>query len=180
MSYYFNRLSSALTESTVWTEPYSTRVMWISMLATADQYGRVFGAVPGLARRANVTLREAETALATFLAPDPYSRTTDFEGRRIEVIDGGWRLLNHGKYRGMKDHVHVKAQAAERQRRRRAKQDVTQKRDTSVTVTTSRSSNASASVAETCDQLPGFAPEADLPRDLDQWFGSGEVAADGK
>jgi hypothetical protein len=40
-----------------------------------------------------------EKALNKFLAPDKYSRTPDFEGRRIEKIEGGWRLLNHGKYR---------------------------------------------------------------------------------
>jgi hypothetical protein len=48
-------------------------------------------------------LEECEHALGTFLAPDPYSRTRDHEGRRIEQIDGGWRLLNHAKYRDMQD-----------------------------------------------------------------------------
>jgi hypothetical protein len=42
-------------------------------------------------------------AITTFLSPDPDSRTPEHEGRRIEVIDGGWRLLNHEKYRAIRD-----------------------------------------------------------------------------
>ena len=95
----FTKLFSTLTTSTIWSEPLATRVVWITMLAVADRNGEVQAAIPGLARLANVSVQECETALQTFLSPDPYSRTTDNEGRRIEVIDGGWRLLNHAKYR---------------------------------------------------------------------------------
>ncbi len=72
------------------------------MLAMADQYGRVMGSVPGLANRARVPLDDARAAIRAFLDPDPDSRTKDFEGRRIEEIDGGWRLLNHAKYRELR------------------------------------------------------------------------------
>lgn len=68
-------------------------------MALADANGEVHASIPGLARAANVTLRKAEDALATFLAPDSYSRTKDNEGRRLEVIEGGWRLLNYDHYR---------------------------------------------------------------------------------
>lgn len=73
------------------------------MLAMADRNGRVWASIPGLANRARVSLQEVESALAKFLSPDKYSRTNDHEGRRIEVIDGGWRLLNHEKYRSIRD-----------------------------------------------------------------------------
>jgi hypothetical protein len=68
------------------------------MLSQADANGRVYGSVPGLARIANISLDECEVALARFQAPDQYSRTQDFEGRRIRLIDGGWELINHAKY----------------------------------------------------------------------------------
>ena len=64
------------------------------MLAMADSKGRVWASIPGLANRARVTVAQVENALATFKAPDQYSRTPDNEGRRVEDIDGGWRLLN--------------------------------------------------------------------------------------
>jgi hypothetical protein len=39
------------------------------------------------------------TALQKFLGPDPYSRTSEHEGRRIEKVEGGSGLLNAEKYR---------------------------------------------------------------------------------
>lgn len=98
MSDTYTKLFSSITASTVWGEPYATRIVWVAMLAMADARGEVYGSVPGLARHANVTTDEARAALASFCAPDPDSRTDDNEGRRIEDIDGGWRLLNHAKY----------------------------------------------------------------------------------
>lgn len=103
MGVTFTKLFSSITESTVWCEPAGTRLTWITMLAMADRNGRVFGSVPGLANRARVSVDEARTAIQSFLSPDPDSRTKDHEGRRIEVIDGGWRLLNHAKYRALRD-----------------------------------------------------------------------------
>jgi hypothetical protein len=88
MSVTFTKLFSSITESTVWCEKDRTRLLWITMLAMADRHGRVWGSIPGL---------------ATFLSPDRYSRTPDHDGRRIEPIDGGWRLLNHSKYRDLRD-----------------------------------------------------------------------------
>ena len=99
----FTKLFSSITESTVWMESNETRLVWITMLAMADKHGRVFGSVPGLAHRARVPVESADIALATFMEPDPRSRTKEHEGRRIEEIDGGWRLLNHGKYRAIRD-----------------------------------------------------------------------------
>ena len=78
------------------------------MLAMSDAHGRVWGSVPGLANRARVPVEDVRTALTTFLAPDADSRTPAFEGRRIEVIDGGWRLLNHEKYRQIRDDESIK------------------------------------------------------------------------
>jgi hypothetical protein len=99
----FTKLSSGILASTVWQEPNSTRIVWITMLALADRNGYVAASIPGLAHLARVTLQEVEAALATFSGPDPYSRTPENEGRRIESVTGGWRLLNHGLYRARRD-----------------------------------------------------------------------------
>jgi hypothetical protein len=103
MSRTFTKLFSSITESTVWCEPDRTRLVWICMLSMADRLGRVWASVPGLANRARVPVDDVRIAIETFLSPDPDSRTPDYEGRRIEVIDGGWRLLNHEKYRNIRD-----------------------------------------------------------------------------
>jgi len=103
MSLSFTKLFSSITESTIWVEPDHVRIMWITMLAMADRRGRIWASVPGLANRARVTVEHCEEALARLSQPDKYSRTPDNDGRRIEPIDGGWRLLNYDKYREMRD-----------------------------------------------------------------------------
>lgn len=95
----FVKLSGAIITSSVWSEDSDTRVVWVTMLAAAGADGVVQAALPGLARLANVSIEKTEAALRKFLSPDPYSRSTEHEGRRIEVVPGGWRLLNYGPYR---------------------------------------------------------------------------------
>lgn len=78
------------------------------MLAMADKHGRVWGSIPGLANRARIDVEACRGAIASFMSPDADSRTKDYEGRRIEEIDGGWRLLNHAKYRAIQDEENTK------------------------------------------------------------------------
>lgn len=108
MSMTFTKLFSSITESTIWREPANVRLVWITMLAMADRRGRVWASLPGLADRARVPDEDCRTAIKTFLSPDADSRTREHEGRRIEVIDGGWRLLNHEKYRAIRDEESIK------------------------------------------------------------------------
>lgn len=103
MSMSFTKLFSSITESSVWFEPDHVRLAWITLLAMADRKGRVFASIPGLAHRARIKVEEAQDAITRFLSPDPFSRTKDHEGRRIEEIDGGWRLLNYLKFRQLRD-----------------------------------------------------------------------------
>ena len=117
----YTKLFSSITESTVWCEPMPTRIVWITMLAMSDRHGCMFATVPGLANRARVSLRSAKWRSQTFLSPDPYSRTPDHEGRRIMPIDGGWQLLNHAKYRDMRDEAVRREQNREAQERHRNK-----------------------------------------------------------
>src|SRR6266404_3588614 len=99
----FTKLFNTIVTSTIWQEDDKTRIVWITMLAIADAFGNVFAAIPGLASVANVSIEAVEKAVKNLLAPDPYSRTTDHEGRRVEEIDGGWHIINYGKYRKMMD-----------------------------------------------------------------------------
>lgn len=93
------KLFQSILDSTVWQEDLPTKVVWITLLAMKDRYGYVGASVPGLAKRAGVSLEECERALEKFRKPDGYSRTKAFEGRRIEDAQGGWQVLNHEFYR---------------------------------------------------------------------------------
>jgi hypothetical protein len=97
----YTKLDSGITDSTIWQAPDATRLVWITMLAMADQHGYVGASMPGLAGRARVSLDACIEAIKTLEAPDEWSRTKDYDGRRIAPADGGWLLLNHAKYRAM-------------------------------------------------------------------------------
>lgn len=111
------KLFGSILDSTVWEATPPIKVVWITMLAMADRDGAVEASVPGLAKRAGVERGECEKAIALFLAPDPDSRTKDQEGRRIEVIDGGWRLINYEKYRDRATLDQAREKSAARQQR---------------------------------------------------------------
>ena len=106
-------------------EDDKTRILWITLLAMADQHGEVYSSVPGLARVAGMSVGEAVASLEKLLGPDEYSRTPDYEGRRIAPIEGGWELLNHAKYRLLASRDDAKSANAARVRRHRSRQDVT-------------------------------------------------------
>jgi hypothetical protein len=68
-----------------------------------------------------VSIRQCREALKKLSAPDPDSRTKERQGRRIEEVDGGWRLLNYLKYRDIRDADERRIQTREAVRRHRAK-----------------------------------------------------------
>lgn len=123
----YTKLFSSIVTSTVWCEDAYTRVVWVAMLAMKDRDGIVEGSIPGFARVANVTVEQMERAVQVLCGPDAHSRTPDHEGRRIELIPGGWRVLNHEVYRDLESPEHRREKDAERQRRHRARrgEDVT-------------------------------------------------------
>ncbi len=95
----YTKLFSSIVTSTIWREDDKTRILWITMLALKNRHGQVNGSVPGLAALANIATEDCRAALIRLASPDLDSRTKEFEGRRITVIDGGWQILNHAKYR---------------------------------------------------------------------------------
>ena len=95
----FTKLFSSIIDSTIWRESKETKIVWITMLAKADAKGVVESSLPGLADNARVTLEECIKSLEVLSSPDEYSRTKANGGRRIREVEGGWEVLNHGKYR---------------------------------------------------------------------------------
>ena len=121
MSGFVKLYGDQLLNSTVWVSADSaTKLVWITLLLVADQHGIVNASVPGLAHQAGVTVEEAGKAINYLTAPDPHSRTKDYEGRRIEPLDGGWLVLNYMKYREYRSEKQV--QEAERKRAYRQQQ----------------------------------------------------------
>lgn len=118
----FTKLCSEIVTSSIWSEDNATRIVWVTMLALADSEGRVDASLPGLARTSNVSLEECQIAIRKLSNPDPYSRTPDHEGRRICPVEGGWLILNYGKYRKRRDPEERKRQNREAKRRQRQRE----------------------------------------------------------
>jgi hypothetical protein len=114
---FFVKLFSGIVQSTVWREDLHVKVVWITLLALCDSRGNVSTSVPGLATSAGVSLDQCVEALERLMAPDKWSRTQEHEGRRIEEIDGGYRVLNYLKYRQMRDEEKRNDQTREATRR---------------------------------------------------------------
>lgn len=115
----FVKLYASIVTSSVWLEDDATLRVWIYMLATADENGYVGASVGGLAHQARVTKEQCRKALDIFLAPDEDSRDRlahpERDGRKIEVVEGGWVVLNIPDYREKRTRKQVAD--AERQRR---------------------------------------------------------------
>lgn len=87
-------LDAEILSSSVWSEAPHIKLVWITLLVLCDTDGYVGASVPGIASAAGVTLEQAREALARFQEPDPDSRTKTDEGRRLVVVDRGFRILN--------------------------------------------------------------------------------------
>jgi len=127
---HYTKLFGDILLSSVWSQTDSdTKVVWITMLAMSDREGYVGASVLGLAHAAGVGLESTEKALKTFLSPDPYSRSPEYEGRKIEVAERGWRILNYTKFRQLmsrEDRLEYfrRKQAEYRKRKREAQKGV--------------------------------------------------------
>jgi hypothetical protein len=95
----YAKLFSTITESSLWSEPKEVRLLFVTMLAKANSVGFVEASIPGLARVANLTDAEVQSAIPVLEGPDPFSKNPECEGRRIISAPGGWIVLNYEDYR---------------------------------------------------------------------------------
>lgn len=96
----FTKLDEGILQSSVMSAPPVTFKVWIALLAAcrSDGVARVSPTYLGAVCR--LSQSDVGRALKELESPDPHSRTTTDEGRRIARVDGGFRLINYQKYRG--------------------------------------------------------------------------------
>lgn len=114
----YTKLHGTILSSSVWQEDDATFRVWVYFLAAKDRDGYVAATIPGIAGACHKPIELVEAAIAKFESPDPYSRTPDYEGRRLERVEGGWLVLNHLFYRDAQSPQ--QRAVAERVRRHRA------------------------------------------------------------
>jgi len=103
----YSKLHASIVGSSLWTEPDTVRILFITLLALCDRDGIVYGTQLGLNRLANIDMDLADSAWIALLSPDENSsdkmRAPEHEGRRIEEVPGGFRLLNFEYYRSLRN-----------------------------------------------------------------------------
>jgi hypothetical protein len=96
----YNKLFTKILDSSVWLAPDPHRLVWITLIAAMDQNSFcAFACIENLAARARVSVHDTAEAIAAFMAPDPRDPEQEYEGRRIERVQGGWFVLNGQKHR---------------------------------------------------------------------------------
>lgn len=100
------KLHSSLPQSSIWMEAPHVRIVWISLLAVCDLDGIARVSEVAAPNLANLPKDQCDEALRVLSSPDPSSRSQDWEGRRIERVNGGFRILNYFTYREAQSKAH--------------------------------------------------------------------------
>lgn len=95
----YSKLDCGIVDSSLWEMPHEYLRVWIAMLAKTDATGYVRVAAPAMARLCHLTREDFDRIIDVYCSPDPESRTSDHDGRRLEKVEGGWQILNYTKYR---------------------------------------------------------------------------------
>lgn len=154
-------------------ENWKTRLVFEDMLVLADMNGVVDRTPEAISRRTNVPLDIVNEAITVLEAPDPRSRSSTDDGRRLIRLDEhrnwGWMITNYEYYRGLASEEQRRAKTAERVRRHRAKSQ--HKRVCNAPVTLVNDS-PSASASASSSLIPSSLPEgsAEGRRNLEKEF----------
>lgn len=87
--------------------PWQAVVTFQQLIVLANRDGVVDMTPEAISRRTSIPLDIITLGLEELMKPDPRSRTPDDEGRRITLLeahrDWGWHIVNHEKYRQMRN-----------------------------------------------------------------------------
>ncbi|MCZ6504349.1 MAG: hypothetical protein O6945_17770 [Gammaproteobacteria bacterium] len=102
----YGKIFDSMYDSTL-ADDWRALITFQQMIVLCDADGTVDMTPHSIARRTGIPIEHIEAGLKILEAPDPYSRTPDQEGRRIERLDDhrpwGWSIINHAYYRALKD-----------------------------------------------------------------------------
>ena len=89
------------------SKDYVLRHVFMDLLVLADAEGVIDKTLDAIARRTNVPIDVIANCIKQLMAPDPSSRSSNDEGRRLRLIsdhrDWGWVIINYEEYRKIRD-----------------------------------------------------------------------------
>ena len=101
-------------------------IVFQQFIVLADCEGIVDYTPQALNRRTGIPLDIIEHGIEVLQRPDPFSRSTDFEGQRIALLDEdrpwGWSIVSYEYYRDLASREDQRIKARDRKRKQREKQ----------------------------------------------------------
>ncbi len=84
---------------------WKAMIVFQQFIVLADSEGIVDYTPPALSRRTGIPLDIIEHGIEKLQEPDPYSRSSDFDGKRIALLDEhrpwGWEIVSYAHYRDL-------------------------------------------------------------------------------
>jgi hypothetical protein len=162
----FAKVFASLWDGTL-ADQWETWSTFVFMLAHCDADGVIDMTPQAISRRSCIPMDKVKAALEHLESPDPQSRTSELDGRRIERLDDhrdwGWRIVNYVSYRNMRDQEQRREQNRESQTRRRER--VSTRQQPSAAVSTCQ--HVSATVSSRQQPSAQAEVEAEAEEDLE-------------
>jgi len=117
----YGKIHQSIYDSSV-AEKYMERYIFQDMVILSDKNGVLDMTLSAFCRRINVPPEVVEPVIKRLMQPDPQSKTTTEDGRRIKLIDPdnrtwGWIVINKPQYRNLLSVHQKREKEAIRQRR---------------------------------------------------------------
>ena len=131
----FVKLFTQILDSSI-ADDRKLRHFFTDLLLCSDPKGFIMMTESAIARRIGASIEEVEWGIAALMEPDPRSKTTDFEGRRLEAIDDsgyGWRIINFETYKALRSADDMREKTRDRVRRFRDRQKENEECNANVT-----------------------------------------------
>ena len=136
----YTPIFSKIVDSSLWGESDVVVKVFLTLLAKKDGDNVVRGNAYNIAQWAKKTEQEVLEALRVLSSPDTRRvEPQPFQGRRIEKVDEGWRLLNGEFYQNLMREVNRRAYKAQKQREYRARRAIAEVRPSNGPVTLAES-----------------------------------------
>lgn len=95
----FTKLDSGIVQSSIMLEDSDTFKAWIIFLASCDSDGIARVSPVYISSICHFTIEKTMQIIKKLESPDELSRSINNEGKRIERVDGGYKIINYLKYR---------------------------------------------------------------------------------
>jgi len=119
----YGKLFESMYEGTLYGK-WQAIVTFQQMIILCSPDGVIDMTPQTISARTSIPLEIIQTGVVDLEAPDPFSRTPDRDGRRIERLDDhrpwGWLIVNHKKYKDLISQEQKREADRERMRQKRS------------------------------------------------------------